>query len=335
MANSAIMDAIVARAKAATQVVALPEAADPRTLQAARRAVDDQVAEIILVGNTDEISATAASADVSLAGMEIVQSAETPTLSENAALLYELRKHKGISMEQAEECAADPLYCAALLLQADRANAIVAGAVYSTPQVLRPLFQIVGTAPDISLASSCFVMVTPQTHIGVNGALIFADAGVVPDPTAAQLADIAIASADSARTYLNVEPRVGMLSFSTMGSAEHPSVDKVIEATRIAQEKRPDLIIEGELQGDAALVPEVAAAKCANSRLEGRANVLIFPDLNSGNIAYKLVQRLANADAYGPLLQGLAKVGMDLSRGATAEDIYHVIALAVVRSTTI
>lgn len=335
MSDSAVMDAIVARAQAATQVVALPESTDPRTLQAARRAADDRIADIVLVGSADQIADAADEQSICLDGMEIVEPHTPELLADNAALFYERRKHKGISHEQAEETVRDPLYCASLLLAVEEVNATVAGAINSTADVLRPLFQVVGTAHGMSLASSCFLMVTAQTHMGAEGAFIFADAGVVPDPTAAQLADIAIASAESARTYMQVEPHVAMLSFSTMGSAYHPRVHKVVEATRIAQQKRPDLLIDGELQADAALVPEVAAAKCEESRLQGRANVLIFPDLNSGNIAYKLVQRLADAKAYGPLLQGLAKVGMDLSRGATADDIYHVIALAVVRSTTI
>mgnify|MGYP000939566614 CR=1 FL=1 len=207
------------------------------------------------------------------------------------------------------------------------------GAVHSTPDVLRALFQIIGAAEGISLASSCFVMTTPLEDMGVNGAFIYADAGVNPNPTAEQLADIAICSAESTRVYLEAEPKVAMLSFSTMGSAKHPDVDKVIEATRIANEKRPDLLIEGELQGDAAIVPEVAASKCPQSKIAGRANTLIFPDLGAGNIAYKLTQRLARAGAYGPLLQGLAKVGMDLSRGATAADICNVCAIAAVRAT--
>ena len=326
------MDAIIERAQALSQTVALPEATDARTLRAARMATDRKIANIILVGSRDAVHTAAKDKHVSLDGIEITDPADDTIQSENARLFYDLREHKGISETDAEQAALDPLYCATLLLKADKVNATVAGAVTSTPNVLRPLFQLIGVADGIALASSCLLVTTFQTHMGTDGAFIYADAGVNPDPTALQLADIAIASAESARIYLQAEPRVAMLSFSTMGSARHPSVQKVIEATRIARDRRPDLLIEGELQADAAIVPEVAAVKCPGWELGGRANVLIFPDLAAGNIAYKLTQRLANAGAYGPLLQGLARVGMDISRGASTDDICNVIAIAAVRS---
>ncbi len=332
MRQSEIMDAIIERAQALSQTVALPEATDTRTLRAARMATDNKTADIILIGSPDAVHAAAKNKNVSLDGIEIIDPADETIKSDNARLFYELREHKGISEEDAEQTALDPLYCATLLLKAGKVNATVAGAVTSTPNVLRPLFQLIGVADGISLASSCFVMTTAHTHMGTDGAFIYADAGVNPEPTALQLADIAIASAESARIYLQTEPKVAMLSYSTMGSARHPSVQKVVEATRLAQDRRPDLLIEGELQADAAIVPEVAAVKCPGSELQGRANVLIFPDLAAGNIAYKLTQRLAGAGAYGPLLQGLAKVGMDLSRGASTDDICNVIAIAAVRS---
>ncbi len=208
----------------------------------------------------------------------------------------------------------------------------VAGRLNSTANVLRALLRIVGTREGCKTVSSCFIMTTPQRHLGKNGMFIFADAGVVPQPTAEQLADIALSTADSARLYFEVEPRIAMLSFSTKGSATHPDVDKVIEATRLAQSRRPDLLIEGELQGDAAIIPEVAAQKCPGDKLQGTANVLIFPDLDAGNIAYKLVQRLTGGEAYGPLVQGLAKPGLDLSRGSTADEIVNVIAIAALRA---
>ena len=333
MDESVVMQRIIERAQSLDQTVALPEAADPRTIHAARMAQDADIADVILVGNPEQIASLAKSEGVDLAGIEIVNPDDPEQHATNAALYYELRKHKGISEDDAAGIASDPLYAATLLLKREVVDCTVQGAVHSTPDVLRALFQIIGAAEGISLASSCFVMTTPLEDMGVNGAFIYADAGVNPNPTAEQLADIAISSAESTRVYLEAEPKVAMLSFSTMGSAKHPDVDKVIEATRIANEKRPDLLIEGELQGDAAIVPEVAASKCPQSKIAGRANTLIFPDLGAGNIAYKLTQRLARAGAYGPLLQGLAKVGMDLSRGATAADICNVCAIAAVRAT--
>ncbi len=333
MDESVVMQRIIERAQSLNQTVALPEAADPRTIHAGRMAQDANIADVILVGNPDQIASLAKSEGVDLAGIEIVDPDDPEQHATNAALYYDLRKHKGISEADAAGIASDPLYAATLLLKREVVDCTVQGAVHSTPDVLRALFQIIGAAEGISLASSCFVMTTPLEDMGVNGAFIYADAGVNPDPTAEQLADIAISSAESTRVYLEAEPKVAMLSFSTMGSAKHPDVDKVIEATRIANEKRPDLLIEGELQADAAIVPEVAASKCPQSKIAGRANTLIFPDLGAGNIAYKLTQRLARAGAYGPLLQGLAKVGMDLSRGATAADICNVCAIAAVRAT--
>jgi phosphate acetyltransferase len=327
-----VMQSIRTRAAALNKVIGLPEPGDPRTILAARRVHDDGLARVVLVGSP-EVAATAASeASSSLDGLVIVDPAAPEVRRRCATLFHGLRKSKGVTEEQAWEQVLDPLYCASCLLKLGDLDGTVAGAVNRTPDVLRSLLQIVRCAPGISTVSSSFIMQTPQKHLGVDGTFLFADCGVLPNPTVEQLADIAISTAESARLYMEAEPLVAMLSFSTAGSADHPDVAKVRAATRLAQEKAPDLLIEGEMQVDAALVPQVAHDKFPASRIRGRANVLIFPDLDAGNIGYKIVQRLAGAGAYGPLVQGLSRTGLDLSRGATPDDIYNVIAVAALRA---
>jgi phosphate acetyltransferase len=327
-----IIDNIRRRAASLGMRIALPETDDPRTLRAARQATDDGLATVLLVGSPERITYQAQELKIRLRDIEVIDPEEPATRERFAAIYLEARRAKGATEQEAFEAVADPMFAAAAMLRAGEADGSVAGAAHSTAETLRPLLRVVGLEPGISVVSSCFIMTTPAVTMGEQGVFIFADAGVVPQPTAAQLADIAITTAHSAALYLGCEPRVAMLSFSTKGSACHPDVDKVVEATALAQAKAPELLIEGELQGDAALVPEVAKSKAPGDKLQGRANVLIFPDLDAGNIAYKLVQRLTGGEAYGPLVQGLARAGMDLSRGSTVEEITNVVAISALRA---
>ena len=324
-----LLQDIITRAKADKQRIVLPEGTEERTLRAADKLLADGVASIILIGNKTEISQLAASyglTNIDLA--TIVDPLNHEKKAAYADLLFQLRQKKGMTPEKAAVLVENPLYLGCLMIKAGDADGEIAGAQNTTGDVLRPALQIVKTAPGISCVSGAFLMFLKDKSYGDNGLLVFADCAVMPNPTAAELAQIAVSTAQTTRDIVGADPKVAMLSFSTKGSASHEMVDKVVEATRLAKEMAPDLKIDGELQADAAIVDVVAAQKAPGSEIAGKANVLVFPTLEVGNIAYKLVQRLAGAQAVGPILQGIAAPVNDLSRGCSVDDIYKMVAIA-------
>jgi phosphate acetyltransferase len=322
------LEQIEARARADRKAIVLPEGSDPRTLQAARMIVDRDIADVIVLGSPETI----ASHGVDLAGMATIDPKQAPDHELVADGLLARRAHKGMLIDEARQLATDELYYGTMMIALGKADGMVTGAIHSTGDVLRPALQLLKTAPGAKQVSASFVIDVPNCDLGEQGVFIFADCAVIPNPDAEMLADIAISSAHTFEALVGDEPRVALLSYSTFGSAKGPLVDKVAEAVRIAQETRPDLALDGELQLDAALVPEVAALKAPSSRVAGKANVLVFPNLEAGNIGYKLVQRLAKAEAYGPISQGLAAPVNDLSRGCSADDIVGVVAITCIQA---
>ena len=324
-----LMQGIIARAKANKQRIVLPEGTEERTLKAADRLLADEVADIILIGDPSEINKLAAEFGLThIQEAKIVDPKNHEKKAAYADLLFQLRQKKGMTPEKAAVLVEDPLFLGCLMIKAGDADGEIAGAQNTTGNVLRPALQIIKTAPGMSCVSGAFLMFTKTPQYGENGLFVFADCAVMPNPNAQELASIAVATAQTARHIADIEPRVAMLSFSTKGSASHEMVDKVVEATRLAKEMAPDLKIDGELQPDAALVEKVAAQKAPGSDIAGKANVLVFPTLEVGNIAYKLVQRLGGAEAIGPILQGMAAPVNDLSRGCSVDDVYKMVAIA-------
>ena len=312
--------------------IVLAEGEEERTIQASGMISKNKLAQLVLIGNVEKIKEKATSLNVNLEGVELIDPETSENTDKYAEIFYQLRKNKGMTSEKAHQIVRDPIYFATMMVKEGDGDGLVSGAIHTTGDLLRPGLQIVKTGPGISVVSGFFVMMVPDCSYGDDGLLLFADCAVNPNPTAEELAEIAITTAETAKRLCNITPRVAMLSFSTYGSAKHELVDKVRKATEIAHQLRPDLDIDGELQLDAAIEERVAQLKAPGSKVAGKANVLVFPDLQTGNIGYKLVQRFAKAEAIGPICQGFAKPINDLSRGCSVEDIVNVVAVTAVQA---
>lgn len=327
-----IIDSIREKAKQETKTIVLPEGSEPRTVQAAAKIVKEKIANVILLGNIEEIDAVAKENGVDLTGVTKIDPEKADNFEECVNDFYELRKAKGMTPEKAKETIKDTIYYGTMLLKKGLADGLVSGAVHSTANTLRPSLQIIKTRPGTKLVSSCFIMEVQDQKYGKEGTLVFGDCAININPTSEELANIAIATAETAKALVGMDPQVAMLSFSTFGSAKHELVDKVSEATKLVKQMAPDLKVDGEMQADAALVESVGQLKAPGSKVAGKANVLIFPDIQAGNIGYKLVQRLGGATAIGPICQGIAKPVNDLSRGCSIDDIVDVVAVTAVQA---
>ncbi len=326
------IDTIKQRAKKDIKTIVLPESNDVRTLEATQKILNEGYSKIVLIGNEENILKLAKENNFNINGAIIVDPLKSDKYDEYVNKFYELRKAKGITLEKAKEIMQDYVYFGMMMVKNGDADGLVSGAAHSTADTLRPALQILKTAPNTKLVSAFFLMVVPNCEYGENGTFIFSDAGLNPNPTSEELAEIAISSAKSFEQLVEKKANVAMLSYSTYGSAKSELVDKVVEATKMLKEKAPELNADGELQLDAAIVPEIGKSKAPESKVAGHANTLIFPDLNAGNIGYKLVQRLGKAEAYGPLCQGIAKPVNDLSRGCSSDDIAGVVAITSVQA---
>ena len=329
------IEEIKQRAKKQIKTIVLPEATDIRILKAAETVKQERYAKTILIGDEEQVRKIAKQNTIDIEGIEIIDPLKSERTQEYAQKLFELRKAKGMTEEQAQKLVLDPVYFGMMMVKNEDADGLVSGACHSTSDTLRPALQILKTAPNTKLVSAFFVIVVPNCEYGSNGTFIFADSGLNEEPNSDALSEIAISSSKSFEQLVGEKAKVAMLSYSTYGSAHSASTEKVIEATKLVREKAPEILVDGELQLDAAIIPEVAEFKAKGSPLKGEANVLVFPDLGAGNIGYKLAQRLAKAEAYGPLCQGIAKPVNDLSRGCSASDVAGVIAITAVQAQNI